>query len=367
MKKYFLKKGKCENILSIVCCLFSIIYGIIRIIKQNNIEGVSFFSHYTIGYFLIVLGILFLITELVCFYTNKLYILKKTVNVLSYILGSLILFDIVILSFVRCFIIALNLARRPNSTYPLFVRLSYILIKEHTRILEGIGITLLLSLTGTVVGLLIGFCFVTLRTLEVTSRDSEVSVFFKKFAIGFVKTFVTIFRGTPMIVQGIIIYYFLPGILAYIFNVDQMIINDIISPLTAGLITVSINTTAYLTEVLRGGIESLNKGQLEAARSLGMSRSKAMLHVVLPQALKNSLPSICNEFIVNIKDTSVLSVISVIDLFYVVDQINGTNGNQDGIFIAAGIYLFLTYGISKVLGFVEKKMNLEQKPLPSSN
>ena len=168
-------------------------------------------------------------------------------------------------------------------------------------------------------------------------------------------------------VQAIIIYYFLPGILAKLFNVDQQILNNILSVGVAGLITVSLNTTAYLTEVLRGGIESLNKGQMEAARSLGMSRAKAMFYVILPQGIKNSLPAICNEFIINIKDTSVLSVISVMDLFFIVDMINGKNSNSDAIFIAAIIYLCLTYGISKLLGILEKRMNLVSKPLPSSN
>jgi putative lysine transport system permease protein len=106
---------------------------------------------------------------------------------------------------------------------------------------------------------------------------------------------------------------------------------------------------------------------MEAARSLGMTRTQAMVNVILPQGIKNSLPSICNEFIINIKDTSVLSVISVMDLFFIIDMINGKNSNSDAIFIAAIIYLCLTYGISKLLGLLEKRMNLVSKPLPSSN
>jgi len=87
----------------------------------------------------------------------------------------------------------------------------------------------------------------------------------------------------------------------------------------------------------------------------------------LPQCMKNSLPAIGNEFIINIKDTSVLSVISVMDLFFIIDSINKRNASQDGIFIAAIVYLVLTLGISKLLSIVEKKMNLQTKPLPSSN
>ena len=170
-----------------------------------------------------------------------------------------------------------------------------------------------------------------------------------------------------MIVQAIIIYYFLPGILSNLFKIDHQILNNILSVGVAGLITVSLNTTAYLTEVLRGGIESLNKGQMEAARSLGMSRAQAMIHVILPQGIKNSLPAICNEFIINIKDTSVLNVIQVMDLFYIIGYINGKTFSNDGIYIAAIIYLCLTLGISKLLGVIEKKMNLDNKPLPSCN
>ncbi len=170
-----------------------------------------------------------------------------------------------------------------------------------------------------------------------------------------------------MMVQAMIIFYIMPVLISTMFNIDIDVVNNILSIELAAFITVTLNTTAYLTEVLRGGIESLNKGQMEAARSLGMSRTKAMLFVVLPQAIKNSLPSICNEFIINIKDTSVLNVIQVMDLFYIIGYINGKTFSNDGIYVAAIIYLCLTLGISKLLGKIEKKMNLVNKPLPSSN
>ena len=95
-----------------------------------------------------------------------------------------------------------------------------------------------------------------------------------------------------MMVQAIIIYYFLPLIIVNFFGVNQQTVNEILSATRVGLITVSLNTTAYLVEVLRGGIESLNKGQMEAARSLGMTRSQAMIHVILPQGAHPSLISL---------------------------------------------------------------------------
>ena len=158
-----------------------------------------------------------------------------------------------------------------------------------------------------------------------------------------------------------------PGVLASIFNVSHQVLNNILSVSVAGFITVTLNTTAYLTEVLRGGLSSINKGQNEAARSLGMTRRQSMIYILLPQTIKNTLPSICNEFIINIKDTSVLSVISVMDLFFIINSINKKNASQDGIFIAAIIYLVLTLGISKILRVIEKRMNLVSKPLPSCN
>lgn len=369
MKSWFLKKGKFENCLFCVFSIFLLIIGLYFGITKQTINGISFLSYKIFGWPLLVISVLLLGFEIHCLITKneKIYVIKKSLYVFSCLLTCLILFDLIILGIVRSFIVAINLPSRPTTDYSLLVRLAYICITKYQNILSGVFTTLWLSLLGTVIGLIIGLVFVVLRTLEITPRDSEVSAFFKKIARGFVNIYVTIFRGTPMMVQAIIIYYFLPGILSGIFGVDQKVFNDILSVGVAGLITVSLNTTAYLTEVLRGGIESLNKGQMEASRSLGMSVSQSMINVILPQGIKNSLPAICNEFIINIKDTSVLSVISVMDLFFVIDSINGKNANQDAIFIAAFIYLCLTLGISKLLGRVEKKMNLLSKPLPSSN
>ncbi len=309
---------------------------------------------------LIILEIIFLITK-------KYKDIKRILYILVLGISIVIAFDAIILEIVRSFVTVTQMENRPTSLDPLNLRLAYICLKNYKSILNGIFTTLWLSLAGTVVGLVIALLFISLRTLEINPQDNELVSFLKKIGQSFVKIYVTVFRGTPMMVQAIIIYYFLPGLLASLFSVSQQTINNILSVEIAGFITVTLNTTAYLTEVLRGGIESLNKGQMEAARSLGMSRGKAMRYVILPQGVKNSLPSICNEFIINIKDTSVLSVISVMDLFFVIDAINKKSASQDGIFISAVIYLALTYGISKLLQKIEKKMNLVTKPLPSCN
>ena len=360
------KKGKYENCFFYLFGIISIIYGIITL-NKTDLSGFRIISSNTIALILVILSGVLIVLETILLTVYKNQQVKRILYFMSILLVCIVLLDSIVFGIVRDFIEASNLIKRPSSLDPLGVRLSYICIKNYTSILKGIWTTLWLSMAGTVVGLILGLLFITLRTLEVSPKDNEFVAFLKRVANIFVQTYVTIFRGTPMMVQAIIIYYFLPGILSSIFNIDRNILNQFLSIGVAGFITVSLNTTAYLTEVLRGGIEALNKGQMEAARSLGMTRAQAMIHIILPQGIKNSLPAICNEFIINIKDTSVLSVISVMDLFFVIDSINGKNASNDAIFIAAIVYLCLTFGISKLLGLLEKKMNLVAKPIPSSN
>ena len=360
------RKGKYENCFFYLFAIISLIYGIVCL-NKSDLSGFRIINSKVISYVLIVLSSILIVIETIFITVYKNQIVKRIFYIISILTVCIVLLDSVVFGIVRNFITAKNLVKRPSSLDPLGVRLSYICIKNYTAILKGIWTTLWLSMAGTVVGLILGLLFITLRTLEVSPKDNEFVAFLKRTANIFVQTYVTIFRGTPMMVQAIIIYYFLPGILSSLFNIDRSILNQFLSIGVAGFITVSLNTTAYLTEVLRGGIEALNKGQMEAARSLGMTRSQAMIHIVLPQGIKNSLPAICNEFIINIKDTSVLSVISVMDLFFVIDSINGKNASNDAIFIAAIVYLCLTFGISKLLGLLEKKMNLVAKPIPSSN
>lgn len=364
--KFYTRKGKFENCFFYLFASISLIYGIITA-TSTSLDGIRIFNNNITSYLLISISIILLILETVFITVYKNQLLKRIFYSIGIVIFCLVVADIFIFGMIRNFITASNLTKRPSTLDPLGVRLAYICIKNYSSILKGVWTTLWLSMAGTVVGLILGLLFITLRTLEVTPKDNEFIAFLKKTSSLFVQTYVTVFRGTPMMVQAIIIYYFLPGTLAGIFGIDQVILNQILSVGISGFITVTLNTTAYLTEVLRGGIEALNKGQMEAARSLGMTRAQAMIHITLPQGIKNSLPSICNEFIINIKDTSVLSVISVMDLFFVIDSINGKNASNDAIFIAAIIYLCLTFGISKLLGLLEKKMNLVSKPLPSSN
>ena len=224
------------------------------------------------------------------------------------------------------------------------------IISEYSKqILLGIGRTLLLSLVGTIVGFIIACLFSYIKTKK------EVGIV-GKILKGFVNGYVTIIRGTPMMVQALIFYY----------SFKMMGVNW--DPLTAGLFTVSVNTTAYLTEVLRGGIESVDEGQYEAARSIGMSGFKSMLFIVYPQAIKNSMASIGNEFIVNIKDTSVLNVIGVIEVYNACLMA----GNKyykvvEAMCIAAVIYLIMILTSSYLLKKLELKIGSPVKEITSSN
>ena len=359
------RKRNYQNCIYILLCILNISYSLY--ITVNSISGIRIISNPITSYLLLIISIILLISEIFFIIKKLNNKIKKIFYLITIILFILTIFDITILGIIRSIITVSNMDKRPTTLDPLNLRLAYILLKNYKSILNGVWTTIWLSMVGTIIGLIIGLLFISSKSIEINKKDNEFLAFIKKIGKTFVDIYVTVFRGTPMIVQAIIIYYFLPGILSKLLNIDHQILNNILSVGVAGLITVSLNTTAYLTEVLRGGIESLNTGQLEAARSLGMTKTQAYIYVILPQAIKNSLPSIGNEFIINIKDTSVLSVISVMDLFFVIDSINGKNASQDGIFIAAIIYLVLTLGISKLLQLIEKRMQLVEKPLPSCN
>lgn len=230
-----------------------------------------------------------------------------------------------------------------------FKTLIYLFVTYYKVILFGLGITVLLSVVGTVGGFFLAIGLTGFRTLEVDKkRDTLVIKILKVIGQKFAVLYVTVFRGTPMIVQAMIIFY----------GVAQANLFSWWSPLPAGLIIVTLNTTAYISEVLRGGLESLDVGQMEAARSVGMTKSQAMRHVMWPQAIKNALPGIGNEFVVNLKDTAVLSVISVVDLFYAVRQSASESYRfLEAFMIAAIMYLILTYLSSKLINYLSRRMS----------
>lgn len=230
---------------------------------------------------------------------------------------------------------------------------AYIFIRYISLFLDGALTTLMLALSGTVSGFFLGMVLVFLRLADVNASDSPFFVLMKRSGVSLSKGYITLFRGTPMIVQASFFWYGL-GLFG--------------DALLCGLFVVSLNTAAYIAEILRGGINAVDPGQKEAARSLGMSHLQTMVHVVLPQGIRNALPAIGNEFIINIKDTAVLSIIGIYELFNQTRRIAGMHYRQlEAYFVVALIYLVLTYSISRFLGYLERKNGLNVKELTSSN
>ena len=167
--------------------------------------------------------------------------------------------------------------------------------------MSGLLYTLEIALLGTLIGFLIGLLVAVLRTIPISKTDPFLKKALLRLLRAVLNIYIEVFRGTPMMVQAMVIYY---GSLQ-VLGIDM-------DPIFAGILVVSINTGAYMAEIIRGGIISIDAGQKEAAYSIGMTHWQSMVHVVLPQAIRNVLPSVGNELIVNIKDSSVLNVISSI-------------------------------------------------------
>jgi putative lysine transport system permease protein len=221
-----------------------------------------------------------------------------------------------------------------------------ILSKNWEFLLYGAGFTLLLALTGTVIGFVIGLLVGIVRTIPVDGKSSIFRKIIVKFANIILSIYVEVFRGTPMIVQAMVIFY---GYAALSGTRPDVILS--------GIIIVSINTGAYLAEVVRGGILSIDRGQFEAAHSIGMPHTKTMVNIILPQAIRNIMPALGNEFIINIKDTAVLNVISVTELFFQAKTVAANTYKYfEVFFVICVLYLIMTYGISRILRLVERKL-----------
>ena len=258
--------------------------------------------------------------------------------------------------------------------------MAYMAYNQRSLFAIGISYTVRLALFGTAIAFVLALLMVFLRIQEPDKRDNDFVKFLKIVANKFSRFYIFVIRGTPMMVQSLILYNAVFGL----FKRTGMSVSDInrVWPLfLAGLVTVSLNSTAYLAEVLRGGILAVDAGQMEAARSLGMTHWQAMRKVVFPQAIKNSLPAIGNEFIINIKDSSVLCVVGVSDLMFMTRSVAGIYyKGTECYLIAAIVYLILTYLSSLLLNAITKKLDTsadltdnkkQRKPaslgLPSSN
>ena len=226
-----------------------------------------------------------------------------------------------------------------------FENIKNTIVDFYPMLLTGLGYTMLIALVGTVIGLVIGLVTGVIRTIP-TPKNKALKVL-QKVVNFIINAYVEVFRGTPMMVQAMVIFW------GYAF------INggNTLPLIPAGIFIVSINTGAYMTEIVRGGIISVDKGQFEGAYALGMTHTQAMFHVIIPQVMKNILPSVSNEFVINIKDTSVLNVIGVAELFYQANKILTMNFQIfETYLIVCVIYFIMTFTITRLLRLAEKKL-----------
>ncbi len=216
--------------------------------------------------------------------------------------------------------------------------------------LRGMLSTLLLAVVATVIGCLIGLLCGVLNTIPYSKQDHWLKRFFLKLLRVVIRVYVEVFRGTPMVLQAVFIYYGLPY-----FSNSALRFESVWA---AAILIVSINTGAYMAESVRGGIISIDPGQTEGAKAIGMTHVQTMLNVIMPQALRNIMPQIGNNYIINVKDTSVMFIISFTEFFATHRYIVGINNMY---FPSAAIemigYLAMTLLASALLRYVEKKMD----------
>ncbi len=227
-----------------------------------------------------------------------------------------------------------------------FADVGKIIANNWDLLLKGVGNTMLIALVGTLAGLAIGLLIGILRTTPFSKNP--VLYWIHKIANVLCSVYIEIFRGTPMMVQAMVIYW------GYAYASG----GNTLPLIPSGIIIVSINTGAYMAEIIRGGIISIDKGQFEGAQAIGMTHVQTMFHVVIPQVIRNVLPSVSNEFIINIKDTSVLNVIGVAELYYYAGVIKKFNLQIfQTYFVVCVLYFILTFSISRLLRYFEKKLD----------
>jgi His/Glu/Gln/Arg/opine family amino acid ABC transporter permease subunit len=219
-----------------------------------------------------------------------------------------------------------------NAIYRNFIR-----DDRYMYMLNGLEITIIITLASAVLGMIIG----VVMALGRTSKNK----IFRALA----STYVEIIRGTPTVVQLMIIYYIIFGSTA-------------VPKLMVAIVAFGINSGGYVAEIVRAGIQAVDKGQMEAARSLGMPYGMAMRHIIMPQAFRNILPALVNEFITLLKETSVSGFIALDDLTKGADIIRSiTFDPYTPLLTAAAIYLVLTNLISFIFGKVERRMRISEQ------
>lgn len=212
--------------------------------------------------------------------------------------------------------------------------------------LRGTCVTLEIAILGTILGCALGFAVGLVQSITVDKHATVFSKILTRVLKAVVAVYVEVFRGTPMMVQAMVIYY---GSMS-VFNLDM-------PSLGAGVLVLSLNTGAYMAESVRGAIGGIDPGQMEGGQAIGMSYIQIMFHVIIPQALRNLIPQIGNTFVSAIKDTSVLNVISVTELYFIARTVSGTYYKFFETYcIICVIYLILTFVTSRLVRLIEKLM-----------
>jgi His/Glu/Gln/Arg/opine family amino acid ABC transporter permease subunit len=220
------------------------------------------------------------------------------------------------------------------------MNIARVLTEAFPCLLQGIGVTAEITLLSLIIALVLGL----VACLMSRSKILPVSLL--------AKGYVWLIRGTPLLVQVFFIYFGLPQV------VQSMGVAFRLSPYAAGVITLSLNAGAYISEIFRGGILAVGPGQTEAARSLGLSKARTMARVVLPQALRVSIPSLVNQFIITLKDTSIISVISLAEVVYQAKLYIGRTMESFATWTVVGLmYLVVITVLSQISVHVEKRLD----------
>ncbi len=240
---------------------------------------------------------------------------------------------------------------------------------------QGLAVTVLLALCTVVIGFVLGIVLAILRMTDIRPlrflaydrngrlRSNRLLIAISKFnPVSFLATaYVEVIRSTPVLVQIMIIYHGVFGKLIDLpsYTVLGFIKTDRFLP---GVVALGMNSGAYLCEIIRSGIQSIDGGQTEAARSLGMTKAQTLIHIILPQAIKNILPAIANEFVVIIKESSITYTIGVQDLMFAVEAVRGANFIiMEPLLVATAIYFCLCFPTSKLIAYFERKMSRGDK------
>lgn len=217
-------------------------------------------------------------------------------------------------------------------------------LKGYLKVLEGLKNTALIAVFGLLIGMLLGCILATSKIVPKTNKAI-------KFFSGATSTYVAIFRGTPMVVQLLLIHF----VLLPAFGVHIPLILE-------AILAFGLNSGAYVSEIMRGGILSVDIGQTEAGRALGLTYGKTMLKIVLPQAIKNVVPTLGNEFIALLKETSVVSFITIVDITKSFQNIaNSTYEYIVPYIVLALVYLVIVLVVTGMIKLIERRLRASDK------